>query len=181
MIEIGLDFLSVHEFLSGLEVLVGSGREIFLSVEVKVLVMGIYDKILVPTDGSEGASVSVDHAIEIAEKFDAEVHILYVVDVRASTAGDVWANMVGRFHEIGEDSTSAIAERLRNHGIESVKKVLEGVPHQEINSYADGNGIDLIVMGTQGRTGLDRVLLGSTTEKVVRTSDVPVMTVDRSE
>lgn len=141
----------------------------------------MYNKILVPTDGSEGAEISVEHAIEIADKFDAEVHVLYVVDIRAKTAGDVWANMIGRFHDIGEEATDEIGGMVEERGLNSVKQVLEGVPHQEINNYAEENDIDMIVMGTHGRTGLDRVLLGSTTEKVVRTSEVPVMTVARAE
>ncbi|EHK02150.1 UspA domain protein [Candidatus Haloredivivus sp. G17] len=58
---------------------------------------------------------------------------------------------------------------------------MEGIPHREINTYTEENSVDLIIMGTHGRTGLDRVLVGSNTEKIVRTSEVPVMTVGRSE
>lgn len=143
--------------------------------------MNMYNKILVPTDGSEGAEVSVEHAIEIAEKFDAEIHVLYVVDVRAKTTGDVWANMLGRFEEIGENATDEISNKIKERGLNAVKEVTEGIPHQEINRYVGENDIDLVIMGTHGRSGLDRVLLGSTTEKVVRTSEVPVMTVERNE
>lgn len=141
----------------------------------------MYDKILVPTDGSKGAEVAVDHAAEIAEKFDAEVYVLYVVDVRARTTADLWANILGEFHEIGENATEEIAKNIEEKGLNSVTEVTEGIPHKEINNYAEENSIDLIVMGTHGRTGLDRVLVGSNTEKVIRTSKVPVMTVGRSE
>lgn len=143
--------------------------------------MGMYDRILVPTDGSKGAEVAVKHAAEIGRKFDADIHVLYVVDVRASTAGDIWANMIGKFHEIGENATTEIAENLGKKGLNTVTEVTEGVPHREINNYAEEESVDLIVMGTHGRTGLDRVLVGSNTEKIVRTSEIPVMTVGRSE
>lgn len=143
--------------------------------------MSMYDRILVPTDGSKGAEVAVKHAAVIAEKFDAEVHIIYVVDVRVRTTSDLWANIMGEFRKIGENSTSQIADRLDQKGLESVTEVTEGIPHREINTYTEENSVDLIIMGTHGRTGLDRVLVGSNTEKIVRTSEVPVMTVGRSE
>lgn len=143
--------------------------------------MSNYDKVLVPTDGSEGAEVAVDHAREIADKFDAEIHVIYVVDVRASTAGEIWQNMIGEFHKIGEKATSEIAETLTEQGLDTVAEVTEGIPHVEIRDYTNQEDIDLVVMGTHGRTGLDRVLVGSTAEKVVRTSEVPVLTVGRSE
>lgn len=143
--------------------------------------MAMYDNVLVPTDGSKGAEVAVEHAIEIAEKFGANVHVLYVVDVRVNTKGDVWANILGGLKEIGEKATQSISDQVIEQGLKPVKEVKEGVPHREINEYADDNDIDLIVMGTHGRTGLDRVLIGSTAEKVLRTSEVPVMTVRRDE
>lgn len=143
------------------------------------LIMAIYDNILVPTDGSEGAEVALDHAVEIAENFGATVHVLYVIDVRARTTGDMWANMLGEFKQIGEQATESITDELNEQDLTSVKQVTEGVPHKEINEYIDRNDVDLVVMGTHGRTGIDRVLVGSTTEKVVRTSETPVMTVSR--
>ena len=143
--------------------------------------MSMYDRILIPTDGSKGAEVAVEHAAVIAEKFDAEVHIIYVVDVRVRTTSDLRANIMGEFRKIGENSTSQIADTLDQKGLESVTEVTEGIPHREINTYTEENSVDLIIMGTHGRTGLDRVLVGSNTEKIVRTSEVPVMTVGRSE
>ncbi len=139
----------------------------------------MYDRILVPTDGSKGAETAVDHALSLAEKYDAEIHVYYVVDVRAENTTDLWSNLVGEFEEIGENSTGEIKERAEKRGIEAVTEVEHGIPHREINAYAEENDIDMIVMGTHGRTGLDRMLLGSVTEKVVRNSNVPVLTVGR--
>lgn len=141
----------------------------------------MYDKILVPTDGSEGAEVALDHAIDIAEKYGAEIHALYVVDLRADSTSDLVSNLLGQFEEIGEKATASMKEDIESAGLEARSEVVRGIPHKEINSYVNENGIDLVVIGTHGRTGLDRVLLGSVTEKVVRTSKVPVMTVGREE
>lgn len=141
----------------------------------------MYDKILVPTDGSEGSKKALEHAVNIAEKFDSQIHVLYIVDVRSASTQEVMLGMMEELREIGEESTEEFAEAVREKGLEAVTEVTEGVPHRGINSYVDENDIDMVVMGTRGRTGLDRVLVGSTTEKVVRTSEVPVMTVNRED
>ena len=135
----------------------------------------MYDKILVPTDGSDCAAKALEHAEQLADMFDAEIHLLYVVDVRMNTAGEYYANMMGNLREAGSKRLDKISEDLDRDKV--VSKVVEGVPHTEINDYAEENGIELVVMGTHGRTGLNRLLIGSTTEKIVRTSNVPVMTV----
>lgn len=139
----------------------------------------MYDKILVPTDGSEGSEVAVQHAREIAVKFNSELHVVYVVDERISSTNEVLASMTDEFRDIGRKATENLKKQLKE--VPTVTDIVQGVPHKMINSYAKEEDIDLIVMGTHGRTGLDRVLLGSTTEKVIRTSDIPVMTVKRPE
>ncbi|MFB6217087.1 MAG: universal stress protein, partial [Candidatus Aenigmatarchaeota archaeon] len=65
--------------------------------------------------------------------------------------------------------------------VETVTKVVSGVPHSEIKRYVEDNDIDLITMGSHGRSGLDRLLIGSVAEKVIRTTDIPVMTVPVEE
>lgn len=140
----------------------------------------MYDDILVPTDGSEGVEEAVEHARDIATKYDARVHVLYVVNTSTYSslpADSNWETIVNALEEEGERSTSDLAQRLEDDGIEVVREVVDGVPHREILDYADDNGVDLIVMGTHGKTGLDRLLLGSVTEKVVRKAEVPVLTV----
>jgi len=141
----------------------------------------MYDRILVPTDGSAGASVALEEALGMAERFDATVHSLYVVDVTASGGETGAAELLDSFQEIGENTTRAALDRAENAGVDATADVVHGTPHQTILEYVDDNDIDLIVMGTHGRTGLERYLLGSVTEKVVRTADVPVLTVRESE
>lgn len=141
----------------------------------------MYNKILLPTDGSKGSEIALDHALDLAGKYDAELHVLFVADVRVDSTADMWANVLGQLEEVGEDSVNEIAEKVEEANIEVVKQVIRGIPHKEINSYADENDIDLITMGTHGRTGVERLLLGSVTEKVIRTSKKPVLTVGRTE
>jgi len=140
----------------------------------------MYDKILVPTDGSEGSEVALDHATRLARQYDSEIHLIYVADVRTQNTGDVMANFMGELEKIGEEAVMSMREELDEID-DVITKVIKGIPHREIIDYSDEEEIDLIVMGTHGRTGLDRILLGSVTEKVVRTSEVPVMTVGRED
>lgn len=135
-----------------------------------------YDRILVPTDGSEAASDAVDEALELAESFDAEVHVLYVVDTRL-THTILGGEVVEKLEREGEEATGEIVERAEESGLETRREVIEGAPSEAILNYAEENGIDLIVMGTHGRTGLEKAVIGSVTEKVVRKSSTPVMTV----
>jgi nucleotide-binding universal stress UspA family protein len=138
----------------------------------------MYERILVPIDGSRQADRALDHALDLAETYDAEVHLLFVVDV-ASVPNEIEAASVEeRLDRYGERTTATAAERAEESGVERVlTKVARGTPHRAILDYADGNDADLIVMGTHGRTGIDRYLLGSVTEKVVRLADAPVLTV----
>ncbi|QLH81521.1 universal stress protein [Halosimplex pelagicum] len=141
----------------------------------------MYEDILVPTDGSAGASAALEEAIELADQFDATIHSLYVVDLASlgTEAGAV--DMVESFEQMGEEATEAAATRARDAGVAAEGSVATGSPHREILDYVDDHGVDLVVMGTHGRTGLERYLLGSVTEKIVRTADVPVLTVRADE
>jgi nucleotide-binding universal stress UspA family protein len=136
----------------------------------------MYRNVLIPTDGSEAADRAVTRALELARTFDATVHALYVVEPLQTAeydAGSVYETLRAE----GERATEAIAERAREADLRVETTVEVGVPHRTILEYTGEHGVDLIVMGTHGRTGLDRYLLGSVTEKVVRLSDVPVLTV----
>ncbi|MFB6144016.1 MAG: universal stress protein [Candidatus Nanohaloarchaea archaeon] len=145
----------------------------------------MYDKVLLPTDGSEGAEVSVQHAVDIADKYNAELHIIYVVDLGVETSLSSVSDLLsqlessGKLEELGSDAVESIKKTAEDEGVETVTSIERGIPHKQINSYVEDNDIDMIVMGTHGRTGLDRMLLGSVTEKVLRSSDIPVLTVRR--
>lgn len=141
----------------------------------------MYERVHVPTDGSEAVELAVEHAIDIAKTYGAELHVLYVVDTASLSAEVNTATLIEDLEAEGEKATQAVAEQAERAGVETVTEVVNGIPHEAIVNYADDHAADLVVMGTHGRTGLDRYLIGSVTEKVVRTSDVPVLTVRLEE
>lgn len=136
----------------------------------------MYDDVLFPTDGSENAEAAFEHALSLAERYDARIHALYVVNTTYSDIGASGNTTIDSLRERGEAAVRAVEERAAAEGVEVVARIEEGDPYSEIIEYS-GTNADLIVMGTRGRSGLDRYLLGSVTEKVVRTADVPVFTV----
>jgi len=137
----------------------------------------MYERILLPTDGSESADAALDHALDLARQYDAELLVLHVVSAAYAEAGPGHANAIGALEEYGEETFDEIAERAEAAGVRMTSEQRHGEPHQVITEYATEAGADLVVMGTHGRTGLQRYLLGSVTERVVRTSDVPALTV----
>ncbi|MFB6280777.1 MAG: universal stress protein [Haloferacaceae archaeon] len=139
----------------------------------------MYDDILIPTDGSEEMAAVVDHGLSIAEAFDATVHTLYVVDYRAYSTipEDARDRVRDALESDGHAATRAVAERAIDAGIDAVREVRWGNPPAAVLAYAAENEVDLVVMGTHGRTGYERYLLGSVAEKVVRAATVPVLVV----
>jgi len=140
----------------------------------------MYDRILVPTDGSDPASAATDHALTIADRFDATVHGLYVVDVDgiAHEAPGLGLDALrGALREEGESAVAAVSEAAEDRGVDVRESVVEGVAEDAIVDYAADEDIALIVMGTHGRRGLDRYLVGSVTERVVRRTEVPTLVV----
>jgi nucleotide-binding universal stress UspA family protein len=142
----------------------------------------MYERILVPTDGSTGVDRAVEHAVDLARTYGAQLHVLNVVNVASLSVEANSQAVIDQLEEQGEELTYQVAEQATDAGVEDVvTEVTHGIPHQTILEYADERGMDLVVMGTHGRTGLEHYLLGSVTEKVVRSSDVPVLTVRAPE
>jgi nucleotide-binding universal stress UspA family protein len=137
----------------------------------------MYDNVLVPTDGSDASLEAVDHAIDVARTFDATLHTLYVVELSALPAEFDPARVYDELEEEGRSAVGVVTDRADEADVPVKAYVGSGPPHRAILDYVDEHDVDLIVMGTHGRTGLDRYLLGSVTEKVVRLSSVPVLTV----
>ena len=148
----------------------------------------MYDNILIPTDGSDTANVAVSHAVDLAAQYGARLHALYVVDPDwlAYSLGSEQLDRIrqGNFGEMGDleadaaEATGYVAEKAGDHGIEVVEEVRGGTPHKIITNYADSNDVDLVVMGSHGRAGVRRALLGSVTERVLRSTHIPVLVVD---
>ncbi|WP_276299897.1 universal stress protein [Halorussus lipolyticus] len=151
----------------------------------------MYERILIPTDGSKTAELAVEEALDVAEKFDAEVHTLYVVDTDAAEVSlgteQVERIRQGRFGEMDEleararKATEHVAELARDRGVVVEEHFRGGRPHKVIADFAEDEEIDLIVMGSHGRSGISRVLLGSVTERVLRSTHRSVLVVDERE
>lgn len=142
----------------------------------------MYDRILLPTDGSRTAGRALEHATDLAIQYGATLHVLYVIDAAVFASDVETGPITEQFEAIGDEIVEDVGKRARNAGVESVvSHVGRGSPYERILEYANERDIDLIVMETHGRTGLDRYLIGSVTEKVVRLSDVPVLTVRRRD
>lgn len=140
----------------------------------------MYDRILIPTDGEDPADKGAEHGIELAAAVGASVHVLYVIDLpgipRTVYVRDDEEELRERYREYGEQVTEEVCEAAAKSGVECTTAIKTGSIHEEITDYAEEEGIDLIVMGTayRGKVG---ALLGGTTERVVRTSTVPITTV----
>ena len=138
-------------------------------------------RVLVPIDGSDPADTALRHALERFE--DAEIVALYVMDpVDSSTAwgpgsADQW---LSASEERAEAVLEAATETASELGRSVVPESILGRPTHTIIEYADEHDIDHIVIGSHGRSGLPRVLLGSVAETVVRRASVPV-TVARTD
>lgn len=137
------------------------------------------ERILVPTDFSDYSKPAITYACELAERFSAELHVLHVVPpplVAAPYIGAISDDMLQP-----EAAAKKELDEMEDPSFEQaapVDRVLRmGTPFVEIVRYAKENAIDLIVMGTHGRTGVVHALIGSVAEKVVRKAPCPVLTV----
>ncbi|MEW6067579.1 MAG: universal stress protein [Nitrospirota bacterium] len=139
-------------------------------------------RILFPTDFSEGASQALQYAVDIAKRYGAKLYLLHVLYDVAKASG--WYVPHSSLSEMYKDIEKGAKKELESFGIEELGKfkdiersVIKGTPHEEIVKFAKKNEVDLIVIATHGRKGLDRVIFGSTASQVVRFAPCPVLTV----
>ncbi|MEF8828578.1 MAG: universal stress protein [Haloarcula sp.] len=137
-----------------------------------------FDDIMLPTDGSSGAAAAIEPTGALASATDATVHLVSVVDTR-SLGIDVGSSViVDELESVATDAVEDASDRLSELGVGTVETAIaHGIPYQAILEAIEDADVDIVVIGTHGRTGIDRYLLGSVAEKLVRTSPVPVMTV----
>jgi nucleotide-binding universal stress UspA family protein len=142
-----------------------------------------YEKILIGTDGGDLMAPVYDHAAYFARLTEATVHVAYVLDIAGFTAYPIdssWENMYDVLLDEGKQIVANAKRDLASRGVNEdriVTTVLDGHPAEEIDKYAGSQDIDLVVIGSHGRKGLDRLLIGSVADKVVRGSKVPVLIV----
>ena len=153
----------------------------------------MYKKILLPTDGSENSKKANKHALWIADKSNADIVIMYVIEphfpelatgLPLSTLPTPDERFYEEIREEGNQIIDNFKQELedvqckgicKNTNLKSI--ITEGKPSNEIVSILDKENIDLVVMGASGRHGLDRFVVGSVTERVVRNARKPVMVI----
>lgn len=140
----------------------------------------MYDTVLVATDGSDCAEAAASHAIGLAEVHNAAIHALYVVDQRYPAMSGI-DSVVEQMEAEGEEALDAVEAAAADRDVPVTKKLRRGKPYEQILGYAVHNDVDVVVLGATGRTGVDRLVhAGSTTERVVRRTHVPVIAVPLS-
>ena len=151
--------------------------------------MGITDfkKIMIATDGSVCSRIAADKGIEFARMSGGTVYAVHVLSKAYLSAMDgesfssmgmnPWESIKEEFQRQGEQAVNYVKDRGEMKGVNVESVLLEGNPSEELIKYAEEKNMDIIIMGTLGKTGLDRFLLGSVTENLVSHSKVPVMVI----
>ena len=137
----------------------------------------MYERILIPTDGSTGTAHVAMQAIDLAEQYGSTLHVLNVVD---SDVGSMLSDIQETKEELeqqGERAVERVETMAEIHGVDAETDVVQGDPADQILEYADEIDADAIVAGTHGRSGVKRQLIGSVAERLVRHADCPVMTI----
>lgn len=139
-----------------------------------------FKKILCPIDHSDCSKEALKYAVTFAMKDEAKLYLLHIIDIRSFND-----SLVAMSHQIPDEETleqlrikllDCIPEEIRDDmNVEAI--VVQGIPFAEIISTAREKDIDMIVIGSHGRTGISHMMLGSVSEKVVRKAPCPVLTV----
>jgi nucleotide-binding universal stress UspA family protein len=143
----------------------------------------MYDRILLPTDGSIASERAEAHALELAAQHDAVLHVLYVVDeavVNAYSGDEFVDGAEGPEHGLEEQGREVIAElerRAADAGVRVESALEHGDPAETIVRYADAHDVDFLVLGTKHRPEAYRALLGGVTSRVLRLTDRPASVV----
>ena len=147
-----------------------------------------FQKILIATDGSKYSQNAVLHGMELAKLMSSKVYALYVLDKNAYIPpvletpihlGSKWDIVEETLRREGDDAIQCAKKVAEDKEIDYEGVVVEGDPAHAILEFAEQNKVDLIVMGTLGKGGLERFLLGSVADKVVRHSKISVLVVKK--
>jgi nucleotide-binding universal stress UspA family protein len=140
-----------------------------------------FKNILVPVDFTETSKKALDYAVELAKRFDSKITVLHAYEIPVFGFPDgaliATADIASRIANAAQQSLAATVDARKSSGVVLEGVLRTGVTWEEIHSLASELPADLIVIGTHGRRGLARALLGSVAENVIRTSKVPVLTI----
>ena len=145
----------------------------------------MYNKILVPVDGSKHSRTAAKHALELADTVGASVCFLHVVSM--NDASKVEVDRIEQGHlaedliERGETKIEDIVQEIDNYDVETTTHVLIGRPDVQILKWIQTNDPDLVVMGSRGLTGLSKFVLGSVADNVSRRTAVPTQLIEADQ
>lgn len=144
----------------------------------------MFKKILYPTDFSDVSKKVLPYLKQLKEGGSKEVLVVHVIDERGITAIEQYTPIASgeierNLKEESEQELTAIAEELKQSGLEAKTRIETGVPLREILRIAEEEDVSLIVLGSHGRSNIEEMLLGSVSEKVVRKCKKPVLVVKR--
>lgn len=139
-------------------------------------------RILYPTDLSEGSANAIPYVADLTRHYGAKLYVVHVVYDITRMSGLYVPHM--NLDDLSKEVEAGAKEKIEGFSLEGLKgykevehRILKGVPHEEILKFAEDNSIDMIIIGTYSRRGLNRMIFGNTAEKVVRNSRCPVLTV----
>jgi universal stress protein A len=139
--------------------------------------------ILLPTDFSKLSLTAADYALDIAEQYNAKIHLLHVLEktppILAIRSLDLSEEKIKNsiLNHTQQSMDETVAKLKEKKNIELIPIIRKGIDYEEIISYADKKSIDVIVIATHGRTGILHTLIGSVAEKVIRYSKSPVLVI----
>jgi len=141
-----------------------------------------FKKIVFTTDFSESAHFAMPFAVDIAQKYDAELTLVHVIEPIVTPVDFAWGtynypDIEKQVNSYAEDSIKKLVEQEIPPSVKTHVVILFGKPWREVISYAKENASDLIVIATHGLSGLSHAIYGSTAEKVIRKSPCPVLTI----
>jgi nucleotide-binding universal stress UspA family protein len=138
-------------------------------------------QILVPTDFSENAGLAVSYAVELAKQSSAKLHLLHIPVVPTYLLMDLSYNpgpeAVTRILNDSQEALDEQAKGIAAAGVEYLAAIREGTVHEVIRDYAKEHDVDLVVIGTHGRTGISKLMYGSVTERVLKTVHTPIVVI----
>ena len=139
----------------------------------------MYSQILVATDGSDASETAVGQAVAVADRFEATLHCCHVVDLgtemSGSAEGAIANQLTDTLDSVATEALDAAESRAKEAEVPTERVALEGVPHEVVVDYCVDHGIDLVVMGSTGRSGITEHLMGSTTDRVARSVETSVL------
>ncbi|MGA2934893.1 MAG: universal stress protein [Methanomicrobiales archaeon] len=140
--------------------------------------MKLFEKILIATDGSEKNQPAVRKGLEIARECGSTLYAIYVIDETPFTSAQAEVSTADVYTRLKDEGERAI-EQVKGiaDGVKVETRILSGRPAHVITEFALKNKVDLIVVGSQGKSGLERLLLGSIAESIIRMADCMVLVV----